>query len=207
VEQYKLLFAHHTPLAIRSDGEVNEQPEVLSHCDERAKEYYEQYVAMWCGENPFRESFDEGETPRRYSVAQLFRNCCLLEFGELPTLSEDNTYAGGLVEDVITAYFPVTAEQLRERAEAVPDERYEDGQYALPGLQSMTAEGEEYGIVTDYVEDGEQLVLYCSFFYEHSQEPLLRTILTIRRQEQGRFVYVSNEIESIAGDYAYPPQV
>ena len=94
------------------------------------------------------------------------------------------------VEGLITSYFSIPPEQLRERAGQTEGEYYEDGHYRLmSGFGGYSG----YPAVDGYVLEGDVLTLECSYYFS-GDEPYMRTTLRIRLREDG-FSYLSNHVE------------
>ena len=181
------------PEASAPEQSETEEPtisEPVKSCDETGEEYCEKYVAPWTLDFFFAQDFDETTPPEHYTVSYLMSVCQYLAYGDVRSFPEDGRYSAEEVEGLITSYFSIPPEQLRERAGQTEGEYYEDGHYRLmSGFGGYSG----YPAVDGYVLEGDVLTLECSYYFS-GDEPYMRTTLRIRLREDG-FSYLSNHVE------------
>ena len=154
----------------QSEMEEPTTAEPVKSCDETGEEYCEKYVAPWTLDFFFAQDFDETTPPEHYTVSYLMSVCQYLAYGDVRSFPEDGRYSAEEVEGLITSYFSIPPEQLRERAGQTEGEYYEDGHYRLmSGFGGYSG----YPAVDGYVLEGDVLTLECSYYFS-GDEPYMR---------------------------------
>ena len=99
-------------------------------------------------------------------------------------------------ESVMTTYFPVTAEQLRERC------GYDEDSDSYEYEKMHVTQYPPFGEVVDYTEnaDGTITLIVDGVWPDHNTDLAFRNTVVVQPFEDGTFRYLSNSLEEISPD-------
>ena len=99
-------------------------------------------------------------------------------------------------ENIMTTYFPVTAEQLRERC------GYDEDSDSYEYEKMHVTQYPPFGEVVDYTEnaDGTITLIVDGVWPDHNTDLAFRNTVVVQPFEDGTFRYLSNSLEEISPD-------